>query len=259
MFSVISIWFYFMKKICFFLFLCLFSLAANSTVNKNDIFKLLKLNALGKNVKIGIECDYDSISIENGTITMAHEKALDKKRCEIALYGIPVRDIPFRLSFDFKVNNNFKTFNNSHVLFQVHGSPDFHDGESWRTPILALQSINGSLRMINWWDENYISSVDAENIENSNKKIKLRKLFSAYNYSPEKWYTLDILGAFSYKDKSCLQVLIDEVQVSNVCGFNTYNDKNQPYFKFGVYKPTIWEKIDEKIIVSYRNIQYQEF
>jgi len=192
----------------------------------------------------------------NDIIKTKMNKAPNRKRCEFALKGILKRDTKFKLSFDIKMNNNFTYYSNYHMLFQIHGYPD--TGESWRCPILALESVNGTFRMYNRWDKNLISTTTNGTCSKSGNTINSRTLFTDYPYEAKTWYNIELNGTLSYTSDSCLTVKINDVIQSDICGKNTYNDSIEPYFKFGIYKPTSWETTDEKIIAKYRNITYKE-
>jgi hypothetical protein len=163
---------------------------------------------------------------------MKLNKAPNRKCCEFAIQDVVKRDTPFKFSFDFKTNDNFAHYNRWHSYFQLHSRPE--QGEAWRCPIMALESVNGTLRIYNRWDEDRISTTTNGTCGNTSNSIECRKLFSDYYYEPNTWYTIELSGELSYDKDACLTVKINDEVMSDVCGPNTYNDVNKPYIKLGI-------------------------
>jgi hypothetical protein len=227
----------------------------------STIYDQLELNGSDNTTeKINIECHMSLLSIiltnESNVIETNMNKAPNRKRCEFALMDVLKRDTPFSLSFEVKTDNNFYYYNNYHMFFQIHGTPD--SGEAWRCPILALESQAGTFRMYNRWDENRISKTESGTCASSENSINSRALFTDYSYESNTWYKFEINGVLSYQSDACLTIKINNELMSEQCGPNTFNDEKQPYLKFGIYKPTAWESDDEQINVQFRNINYKE-
>ncbi|CCO46718.1 exported hypothetical protein [Vibrio nigripulchritudo SOn1] len=212
------------------------------------------------NEKVHIECHMDLIGVNlthrEDVITQKMNKAPNRKRCEFAVQGVLKRDTPFSLSFDFKVNSNFAHYKQWQSYFQIHNRPD--KGERWRCPILALESVNGALRMFNRWDPNSMSVTKNHTCANKGNSIQSRTLFRNVPYESNTWHRVELSGELSHSKDACLTVKIDGNVVSDVCGPNTFNDEKEPYFKLGIYKPTSWETSDEEIVIQYKNIRYRK-
>ncbi|CCN72550.1 heparin lyase I family protein [Vibrio nigripulchritudo] len=238
-----------------------FSVSAQPVNMWRVVYDQLDLGGLKTpNEKVHIECSFDLLSVNlmryHETTTMKLNKAPNRKRCEFAIQDVVKRDTPFKFSFDFKTNDNFAHYNRWHSYFQLHSKPD--QGEAWRCPIMALESVNGTLRMYNRWDEDRISTTTNGTCGNTGNSIEYRKLFSDYYYEPNTWYTIELSGELSYDKDACLTVKINDEVMSDVCGPNTYNDVNKPYIKFGIYKPTGWETDNEEIELNIKNVKYYE-
>ncbi|BCL74045.1 hypothetical protein TUMSATVNIG1_60310 (plasmid) [Vibrio nigripulchritudo] len=228
-----------------------------------EIYKTIDLGPhKTPNEKVHIECHFDLITAQYTRYGAGTElklnKAPNRKRCEFAIQDVFERDASgaikeFTLSWQFSTNDNFAHFQQWMSYFQIHSVPD--SGESWRCPIMALESVSGALRMYNRWDESPISTTKNGTCGNAGNSIKYRKLFE-HPYESKIWNNVEISGRLHYEGEPCLTVKLNDNVVSNVCGPNTFNDKKVPYIKFGVYKPTTWES-DEEIELYIRNIKFR--
>ncbi|WP_104402833.1 heparin lyase I family protein [Vibrio penaeicida] len=166
-----------------------------------------------------------------------------RKRCEIAVQKGLERDKPFSLSFRFLVNDTYQYSNQWHSYFQIHSFPD--KGESWRCPIMALETKNGKLRMYNRWDQKKISSTKRGSCAANGNSIRSRTLFEGVSYAANVWNQFRIEGVLSTSNNECLKTYLNEALLSETCGPNTFNDARVPFFKLGIYKPTSWDKYPE--------------
>ncbi|RTZ18671.1 heparin lyase I family protein [Vibrio penaeicida] len=166
-----------------------------------------------------------------------------RKRCEIAVQKALKRDVPFSLSFKFKVKDNYAYSNRWHSYFQIHSFPD--KGENWRCPILALETSSGKLRMFNRWDHQKVSSTVDGTCASPRNSIGTRTLFSDVDYAVEQWHQFKIEGTLSTKASACLKTYLNGSKLSETCGPNTFNDAKMPFIKLGIYKPTSWDKYPE--------------
>ncbi|WP_104400839.1 heparin lyase I family protein [Vibrio penaeicida] len=250
-----------MKILTFLLVGSVFSVSAQAANMWKTVYEQLDLGGLKTpNEKVHIECHFDLLSVnltkDHDVTKLKMNKAPNRKRCEFAIQDVVKRDTPFKFSFDFKTNDNFAHYSQWHSYFQLHSVPD--QGEAWRCPIMALESVNGTLRMFNRWDENQISVTKNGSCGGAGNSIEYRKLFSDYYYEADSWYNVEISGELSHNKDACLTVKINDEVLSDVCGPNTFNDIQKPYIKFGIYKPTSWEVDNEEIELSVKNIRYHE-
>lgn len=186
------------------------------------------------------------------TFTLTPEK--NRKRCEFAIQGLLQRDVRFRLSFEFKVNEVYDDPVNWHSYFQFHSFPD--EGEQWRCPVSALESRGGTLRMFNRWDEQHISSTINGTCANDGNSIQARTLFSERTFNVGSWNEFTVEGVMSTNDEGHIRVSLNDELLSEVVGPNTFNDDREPYFKLGIYKPTRWAENDH-IALSVRNVEFE--
>ncbi|WP_165569599.1 heparin lyase I family protein [Corallincola luteus] len=175
------------------------------------------------------------------------------KRCEVAVHDLLERDRPFSLSFKFKTAAENSSDHYWHSYFQVHSFPD--EGEQWRCPIMALEALQGELRMFNRSDKEAIAHLPNGTCAGEGNSISSRTLFENLPLTPEVWHEFRMSGVLSTSDSACLTVEIDGYVVSAECGANTFNDKSSPFLKFGIYNPTGWNGIST-LSIEYKDIYF---
>lgn len=173
-----------------------------------------------------------------------------RRRCELAIHHWLERDKTFDLSFEFKVTGDA---NDAQWLsiFQIHSFPDAD--ESWRCPIMALEAVGSNLRMFNRWDLQEISDTSVSTCASARSSIVSNMLMEDTKFELDKWQHFRIRGVMSLTANGSLRVELNNCQVGEYQGPNTFNDQRQPYFKLGLYKPTSWS-ISRDYRVEYRNI-----
>lgn len=212
------------------------------------------------NTKIYIECNSSLMSVSSAIITTTLNYAPGRKRCEFDILNQVDFNTPFQLSWYFKANSNYVNFSHSHILFQLHATPDLTEGENWRCPLLSLESINGTLRMYSHWDEKHISTLNDGTCASSENSIESRTLFTDFDYNANTWYhvTLKFYPTYDDSNSGYVKLYINDSLLGNAYGFTAFNDNSPPYIKFGIYKYTPWEDTSTVIKVLYKNISYQE-
>lgn len=181
------------------------------------------------------------------------------KRCEVVIHEMLRRDYPFSLSFDFMVEGTTRSTSDQwFMISQVHSKPN-KKIESWRCPVLSLESHKGKLRMFSRWDSNKASvTFPGKTCAQNGTSISSRTMFRDYDYNADTWYNVKIIGTFSFtNENACLSVYIDDALVANECGLNTFNDHFHPFFKLGSYKPTTW-RMNDDIRINYDNIKFNQ-
>ena len=139
--------------------------------------------------------------------------------------------------------------NGFEIVAQWHEVPDFELGESWRIPPISLSTNNG-----HW----YLNIKWATAKVNTNNTIDGKKIFDLGSYARNIWNDWVFHINFSWKEDGVIQVWKNGQLIVEYHGSNCYNDKNYPYFKFGIYKPG-WNKgFDQKNLstISERTIYY---
>jgi hypothetical protein len=202
-----------------------------------------------------IECIHKQDNLtENSFHTYLSYAARNSKRCEIATHDLININEAFELSFVFSTDYIEKKGGQWHSLFQIHSFPD--KGEHWRCPVLALEIIEGTLRMFNRWDTNQISSLVDGTCASAKNSIKSRKMFSDYVIEVDTEYKITILGKLALDDSGILEIRINDEVVGSYEGPNMFNDERGPYLKFGIYKPTWW-KYRRTLSYQYTNFIFQ--
>lgn len=213
---------------------------------------------LPANASLYLECQQQQLALIDQPIPVirATMRYQDKaqRRCEFAIHHGLQKQQAFSFSFQIKLTNVEPNDPYWHSYLQIHSFPD--EGEQWRCPIAALESINGSLRMFNRWDLSALSDTSQTTCANQQNSMQHRTVFQGLNLIPNQWHEVEINGLMSLEDDGYLRITIDQQLVADVQGPNTYNDVKPPYLKLGIYKPTSWYQQND-IVVEYRDIHLQ--
>jgi len=122
------------------------------------------------------------------------------------------------------------------IVAQWHGRPDFDIGETWRNPIMAFHTEGANLRIVNKWDTQ-------PNTQEANKKRGRKYDGDVVVWKgpihKDQWTDWVVHVKWSYKDDGLLEIWKNGEQIVRRKGPNTFNDKEGPYFKMGIYKG--WE------------------
>jgi hypothetical protein len=112
-------------------------------------------------------------------------------------------------------------------IAQWHEIPDWDLGENWRSPPISLGIENGRYYLQVLWAA---AAVNTNDTKDGEKKVDLGPVDLA------KWNDWVFHIKFSYKSDGILEIWKNKVKVFSLYGPNSFNDKNYPYFKCGIYK-----------------------
>ncbi|MEO1669845.1 MAG: polysaccharide lyase [Cyanobacteria bacterium J06631_2] len=168
------------------------------------------------------------------------------KRSELALKSVSLSSL-YTYSFSLFLPRNYEADRSFEILAQWHGLPDFELGETWRSPPLALRTENGRFKLERNWDEEQVTV-------NSDRQQELIDLGA---YTPGKLTDWQFQVFWSPQADGSIKVWQNNALVWSHQGANTYNDRQGPYFKIGIYKPD-WKYQPEKSSVSNRTVYFDD-
>ena len=123
----------------------------------------------------------------------------------------------------FVVNNDWE------ILAQWHGYPDKNIGETWRNPVMALNSDEGIWSVTVRWDSKKNTFESGERVYDGTK------LFEFGPYETGVWTDWVFHVKWSYESDGLLEIWKNGVKVVDRDGPNCFNDALGPYFKMGIY------------------------
>ena len=112
-------------------------------------------------------------------------------------------------------------------LAQFHAPPD--PGEVWRNPVLAFDTRRGLWEVWNRWDKRRIQT-------HPNNHQSGHRLLWTGPLKKGAWNDWVVHVKWNWQGNGFLDVWLNDVQVVNDNGPNCYNDGQQRYFKWGIYK-----------------------
>lgn len=112
-------------------------------------------------------------------------------------------------------------------IAQWHEVPDWDLGENWRSPPISLGIENGRYYLQILWAK---AAVNTNNTKDGERKVDLGPV------DKNKWNDWVFHIKFSYGSDGILEIWKNKVKVFTLNGPNSFNDKNTPYFKLGIYK-----------------------
>lgn len=112
-------------------------------------------------------------------------------------------------------------------IAQWHDMPDWHLGESWRSPPISFGIINGRYYLHIMWAA---TAVNTNYTKGGEKRVDLGPV------DKMKWNDWVFHIKFSYMNDGILEVWKNKVKVFSLYGPNSFNDKAYPYLKIGIYK-----------------------
>ncbi len=119
------------------------------------------------------------------------------------------------------------------IVAQWHGVPDRDLGEVSRNPVIAFHSDGRTLKITNIWDT-------ARHTQKAQQKREARYSGGATLWEAPirkvHWTDWVIHVKWSFKDDGLVEIWENGKQVAKRSGPNTFNDKNAPFFKLGIYK-----------------------
>lgn len=116
------------------------------------------------------------------------------------------------------------------IVAQWHGVPDFDIGEDWRNPVLALSTTNGRWGWVNRWD------AKRNTFAGGTREYGGTTHYDLGPYRTGVWTDWVVQVRWSYQADGILRVWKDGEKVIDQDGPNTFNDKDGPFFKMGLYK-----------------------
>lgn len=179
------------------------------------------------------------------------------RRCEVSYHYLLERGRETVIGFDVKLDPDwsfddaYPTDSDWAAIFQIHEKPDA--GENWRCPIAALEVVAHKVRMFNRWDKSSISDTKGSTCAGASTTIQSRVVMQGEAMDAGAWHHFEIHYRPSIEDDGFLSVKMDGREVGEVHGPTSYNDKSQPYIKFGIYKPTAWRE-QGAACLTYKNI-----
>lgn len=116
------------------------------------------------------------------------------------------------------------------IVAQWHGVPDFDVGDNWRNPILALDTTGGRWNWVNRWD------AKRNTFESGKREYGGTHTYDLGPYRTGVWTDWVVHVKWSYEADGILQIWQNGKKVIDQAGPNTFNDKDGPFFKMGLYK-----------------------
>ena len=168
----------------------------------------------------------------------------NSKRAEIKLGSVPPESERW-YAFSILLPEGHRADPSTEIVAQWHAVPDFDEGETWRTPPLALETEDGSWKIHRRWDAR---TVTPDNTPEGKATDTIGPC------EEEKWVDWVFRVKWSWKEDGLIEVWKDGEQVLRHEGPNAYNDEYGTYFKMGIYK---WlYKIDPENCPSARRVVY---
>lgn len=224
--------------------------AENSDVLAEKIANLLNI----PRHSVFLECPSKEIDflVLHGqkTIRMCLRKTDKKNRCEFSIHNLNIAPEKQKISFEALIENNAPHPKNWLSLMQIHSFPD--QGEKWRCPPFSLEYYDNTLRLFNRWDTTKTSKTSGYNCTEEGSSIKSKTIFS--DVPLEKWMKISLDLKLSHGEDGYIMTSINTHRFPKLIGPNIYNDSRPPFLKFGIYKPTSWDKEHKISCVTYRNI-----
>lgn len=234
--------------------ICTFHISLASS-NKNTELELSEFFGVSEEM-LSIECPQKTFYLngkgKEAELSICLNKGDNKKRCEITIRALKTVPETNHVSFSAKISSNINNPRNWTSIMQIHAFPDWR--ESWRCPPLSVEIAEGNLRIFNRWDATPISKTSDSSCAKEGNSIQSRTIIKGYPIEQDKWISLALDLKLSYQDNGNLSLSIDGNDEITVSGANIYNDKTNPYLKFGVYKPNAWDEGHVLSCVTYRNM-----
>jgi len=204
--------------------------------------------------RIFLECSSKEIDFPvldgQKTMRMCLRKTDRKKRCEISIHNLTIAPEPQKISFEALIENSAPAPKKWFSIMQIHSFPD--KGEKWRCPPFSLEYFENTLRLFNRWDTKKTSKTFGDNCTEEGSSIASKTVFS--DIPLEKWIKISLDLKLSFGEDGYINTSIGKQGFTKLIGPNIYNDKRLPFLKFGIYKPTSWDKQHKMSCVTYRNI-----
>jgi hypothetical protein len=144
--------------------------------------------------------------------------------------------------------SDFVTDPLAEVIAQWHEIPDWDLGENWRSPPISLMIENGRYKVKVMW---------AAAAVNTNQTKDGEIYYDLGPVDKNVWNDWAFHIKFSHTSTGVLEVWKNKQKVLTRNGPNSFNDKNFPYFKIGIYKWT-WNGSASQSPESKRVLFYDE-
>ncbi|PZP55833.1 MAG: hypothetical protein DI586_05575 [Micavibrio aeruginosavorus] len=237
--------------------LLVFSFSGMALAGQDPVVKAKLARFFGVDAdRIWLECSQDSFSLDEedgqSVLNVCLREKDRKQRCEISVHRLSLAPVVNHISFEFKHIDATRR-SRWETLMQIHSFPD--KGEKWRCPVAPLEIINGTLRMMSRWDSSPMSQPVGYSCAGAGSTVSTREFIKDIPLIPGKWQKVDLATKLSYKDDGTIRLKIDNKDSGLITGPNRYNDEKLPFVKFGIYKPTGWEKGHVSTCTRYRNVK----
>ena len=148
------------------------------------------------------------------------------KRAELVRDSVPPTAERW-YGFSIYLPDDYRIDPTEEIVTQWHAVPDFDEGESWRSPPLALLTENGRWK-VNWrWDARKVTPKD---------NPPASEFHDLGPYDRGRWTDWVVHVRWSWGDEGVLEIWKDGQRVFEHRGPNAYNDDRGPYLKIGIYK-----------------------
>lgn len=138
----------------------------------------------------------------------------------------------YRYKFSFFIPDQWENDSVPVTVAQWHAVPDKLYGEAGCNPPLRVAIIGDRWVVDNFWDSKRITRF----LGGKEQPEGYRVLYTA-PLDRSKWVDWEFRVLWSSTNDGVIEVWKDGVQVVNVIGGNTYNDRYAPYLKLGIYVP----------------------
>ncbi|MGK7912707.1 MAG: DUF4347 domain-containing protein [Synechococcus sp.] len=158
--------------------------------------------------------------------------ARNKHRAEVR--PKPNTPIEFGKNYTYSVRlyipKDWKSDGSMEVVSQWHGVPDKHLGENFRNAPASFRISGNSFSLRQAWDADAVTNTKDKSSYGS-RKTNLGPLTRG------QWIDWTFEVRWSHKSDGVFRVFRDGELMLDRTGPNTFNDKEPPYAKFGIYKP----------------------
>jgi len=134
--------------------------------------------------------------------------------------------------FSMFIPIDFPIHRNRLILSQWHGVAEYELGEVSRSPVLAQRFSEGKFYITLRYSE--------QKVQTSNNGIK-KRIYKTKDLKLGIWNDFIYHINWSYQNDGFVNVWLNGKQIVSYTGPVGYNDKEGPYFKFGIYRNDIEE------------------
>lgn len=172
------------------------------------------------------------------------------KRTELVQKPVPANSERW-YGFSLMLPSDWETESSFEIVTQWHSIPDFDLKEDWRSPSLYLSVRNKVWRITNRWDPKL------RTLKNDPKPEGGIATLWEGPYQKGVWTDWVVHVKWSSQSDGLLEVWKNGELVVSKKGPNTYNDRQGPYLKMGLYKPD-WKYSPKKSTAKVRVLYADE-